>query len=39
MTSIGWADEPVVLELEVPFFAPETAEARVCDDGLIHYTD
>jgi len=39
MTSIGWADEPVVLELEVPFFAPESVEAKVCDDGLIHYMD
>mgnify|MGYP006982516496 CR=1 FL=1 len=37
MTGIGWAEEPVILELEVPFFAPESAEATICGDGLIHY--
>lgn len=35
--SIGWNEDPIVLELEVPFFAPESDEATVCDDGLIHY--
>lgn len=39
ITGTGWADEPVILELEVPFFAPEGSDAIVCDDGLIHYVD
>ena len=34
---IGWNEDPIILELEVPFFAPESDEATVCDDGLIHY--
>jgi hypothetical protein len=37
LESIGWDEDPVVLELEVPFFAPESDEATVCADGLIHY--
>jgi len=33
----GWDEDPVVLELEVPFFAPDGAQAMTCPDGLIHY--
>ncbi len=37
LDGIGWDDDPVILELEVPFFAPNSEEAMVCKDGLIHY--
>lgn len=37
LDGIGWDEDPIVLGLEVPFFAPESDEATVCSDGLIHY--
>jgi len=37
LDGIGWDEDPVILELEVPFFAPESTEATTCADGLIHY--
>jgi hypothetical protein len=35
---IGWASDRVEIDLEVPFFVPDTEQAAVCDDHLIHYT-
>jgi|GEM_PF-6660215 len=37
LDGIGWDEDPVVIELEVPFFAPDGEEAMTCTDGLIHY--
>ncbi len=37
LDGIGWDEDPVILELEVPFFAPEEEEVMTCQDGLIHY--